>query len=57
MALVTNWYFIITQRLHQTHDLLAFKKNRKKWKKNSCFQISKTKKEGKIGGKEYLGQG
>jgi hypothetical protein len=33
MAFVTNWYFLVTQRLHQTHDLLAFKKIEKNGKK------------------------
>jgi hypothetical protein len=56
MALVTNWYFIITQRLHQTHCLQAFKKIKKKWRKKSSFEILKTHKNGKIGGK-YLGHG
>jgi len=51
MTLVTNWYFIVTQRLHQTHDLLAFKKIQKNGKKTWSFGILKTKKKGKIGGK------
>jgi hypothetical protein len=54
MALVTNWYFIVTQRLHETHDLLAFKKIEKNAQKISSFGILKTRKNGKIGGKEYL---
>jgi hypothetical protein len=56
MTLVTNWYFIVTQRLHQTHDLLSFKKIQKNGKKTWSFGILNTKKNGKIGGKEYLGQ-
>jgi len=43
MALVTNWYFIVTQILHQTHD------THKHMKRNRSNNYSKIKKNRKFG--------
>jgi hypothetical protein len=45
MALVTNWYFIVTQILHQTHDT---HKHMKRNRSNNYSNILKNRKFGII---------
>jgi hypothetical protein len=48
MSLVTNWYFIVIQILHQAHDT---HKHTKRNKSNNYSNILKNKKIGIIGQK------